>query len=313
MAPLGEQPPIDRGGPACRPRFSPHGSRGGFTLIELLVVISIIALLIALLLPALGQARAAARRSLCMSNMHQIGLVTGYYVNDYRGYMWPIMTSFYPSAAYPPSNPSYDPTISQIGYTTFHSLLGQLYIKGDYLTEAAGVSAWNLEQRQGGGIFSSKVFLCPSRELTAARPDLGVGALTYTTSAGDGRAETNPEWSYGGNWNAQKDFDRILPASDSSTWSRLDNWAGDTFYLGEPVQEWTGPYVNDVSADGSGLGNLSYPVDSANATLGAQRTNGAAAINWWRHEGANFLFADSSARCAPWGLLKRSIRTIARD
>ena len=71
--------------------------RRGFTLIELLVVIAIIAVLIALLLPAVQQAREAARRTQCRNNMHQLGIALHNY-HDTHG--------CFPASAYrcPPNN-----------------------------------------------------------------------------------------------------------------------------------------------------------------------------------------------------------------
>ena len=140
--------------------------RRGFTLIELLVVIAIIAILVALLLPAVQQAREAARRSQCKNNLKQIGLGLHNYHDIYDGF--PIGTRAGSGWGWS-WVPAILPQIDQ------GPLYNQLTSVGDHPGyTGAGSGVQNGQAANGKTI---TVFICPSSPVPAKK-DTGGGYVT---------------------------------------------------------------------------------------------------------------------------------------
>ncbi|MDQ3330847.1 MAG: DUF1559 domain-containing protein [Planctomycetota bacterium] len=160
--------------------------RRGFTLIELLVVIAIIAVLIALLLPAVQQAREAARRTQCKNNLKQLSLAMHNYHDTYtrfpamgtRLFMANSRTRYYSWVI------SVLPMIEQ----------GNLYngIQAQAATSAGLPDPWNTNENDGTyGAFIRQYWekdlatlICPSDTAPRDRGE-SPSLLNYKVSVGD--------------------------------------------------------------------------------------------------------------------------------
>ena len=294
-----------------RPSLDHRAPRPGFTLIELLVVIAIIGVLIALLLPAVQNAREAARRAQCVNNLKQLALAAHNYV-DANGVL--------PSHNHW-ARPANDPAGWYYGHSVFSALLP--YLEQGQVANAVNYSLPSMGIAQGGGpvhwtvaSLGLSVLWCPSDELPASPIDTGFYgnppanlALQQHTSYA-GCAGTWPSWlpPTQAIFRAQQSNMKgvIYQHSDTSLAAVRDG-TSNTMIFGERAHGildeaesafymwWNGGYWGDGTFD------TQFPINAHRKFLPQIQDEG-----WWyvpvqaassfHPGGANFAFADGSVR-----------------
>lgn len=257
-----------------------YDRRDGFTLIELLVVIAIIAILIALLLPAVQQAREAARRTQCKNNLKQYGLA----LHNYHD----VHSRFPPSMIYSATLPGsrwwswHVSILPQLEQANLHQQINT-NIDALYAANALGNSQYtsvrlpvhNCASDPNGGIFSRPGQI----------PDLAT--TNYLACRGSVRF---PDPGNG-----------IFPDRNVSTRMRdITDGTSNTIMVGErpvEVSKITPWWAAASGYDSHGLGD--QVMDSFEGLfrgdLNADLVDGR---HWWSAHtgGAQFLLADGSSR-----------------
>jgi len=157
----------------------------GFTLIELLVVIAIIAILIALLLPAVQQAREAARRTQCKNNLKQLGLAMHNYHDTHNKF--PMQSGLAVAG-----QQNWEAGIHRKGSTLVQllpfieqaPLYGRIDFNGD-------VDAWFSNAANGVRALNIPAYLCPSDTITV---NTNLAHTNYLVSMGHQRMSDNGGW-----------------------------------------------------------------------------------------------------------------------
>jgi len=172
------------------------GRRSAFTLIELLVVIAIIAILIALLLPAVQQAREAARRTQCKNHLKQLGLALHNYHDTYN--CFPMGSGRWGGGS---GARRHSPHVGLLPYMEQANLFNMIATGGPGAAVNGTTNYWKntfnpWDNNHKGVRANLPTLKCPSdSDTTVQNPR---GKTNYMFSHGDTAWDHNPRWSGNG-------------------------------------------------------------------------------------------------------------------
>jgi len=239
--------------------------RRAFTLIELLVVIAIIAILVALLLPAVQQAREAARRSQCKANLKQLGLAMANY-HDVAN-IFPCQNARFTNGPQPANTTGgFSWLVMALPYIDQAGLYGQV----EFTNETG--TPWDRDINDKGRNRAVRdkvipVLLCPSNPMPGTVPDSRNGG--YRWRNGTPGARTDYVGSLGHIWGGWKDCgavpDSLISGTNpNGTPKGQKGQAGTPWVNGERANEWS--KVNGVFNYGGGH-KIAQIVDGTSQTV----------------------------------------------
>ncbi len=246
---------------------SGHASqaRRGFTLVELLVVIAIIGVLVALLLPAVQQAREAARRAQCVNNLKNIGLAMHNYHDTYRNFPY-------------------------LGFTGWNgdtiSVFGRLL---PFIEQTAMYETLNFNVRANDGnnrLYRTTpidVYSCPSETVTLGEANSGNNhwshqRYSYAVCVGNTNYDQHNANNWDGVWTYDNGGSAFKMGDNIRSMASITDGTSNTVMVSEvPMnqndQGWQGMYAAGIYASGAGFTGYLTPNTKASIDGGRRCWN----------------------------------------